>query len=85
MNIGDTVRIVKLPPGLRDLEDLPTRAAFNLCLGHEYVIQDFGKYGHLELDVSAEIDEVAGGVGNTIWIEPEFVELVRKSESQSRK
>jgi len=38
MKIGDKIRIVKLPEGLIDDEELQTRSLFALCLGRVFPI-----------------------------------------------
>lgn len=53
---------------------LPTKARFLQCLGREFVIAGFNEIGWAEL----EIQSVTGSEGETIWVEPEFLELVSK-------
>ncbi len=67
---GDRVRIVRIPPNLVDGE-LGTRSVFEKCRGHVFVVEDVNDGGWLELIV----DSVTGDPFETIWIEPEFVEL----------
>lgn len=49
-----------------------TKSTFEQCLGKEFVVESLDEYGSLELNVSA----VTGVEFESIWIEPEFVELV---------
>jgi len=73
MKKGDLVRIVSAPPALGDEADLPTKQMFDLCLGRIFPIAGF--QGHLlELEVGHVLGEPA--YMHSIWIEPEFVELV---------
>jgi hypothetical protein len=44
------------------------------CVGREFVIAGFNEVAMAELDISP----VNGSVGETIWIEPQFLELVAK-------
>jgi hypothetical protein len=75
MKIGDKVRLVALPPDLPVGDaDLPTKAVFEKCVGHEFVVLGFNEIGLAELP----IDCVTGGIGETIWVEPEFLEPVSK-------
>ena len=72
MNVGSRVRLVGVPEGLSNDPDLPTRATFERCLGQEFAIAGFNDIGMAELNV-----ECATGIwGETIWVEPEFLELV---------
>jgi hypothetical protein len=75
MRIGDKVRLIVLPPDLPVGDaDLPTKAVFNKCLGHDFAIAGFNDFGLAELLV----ESVTGSVGETIWVEPEFLELIPK-------
>ena len=71
--IGDWVTIVKIPPDIGNETEMNTKRVFEICIGKTYPIQGFDKYGHLELDVSKDVDHVVGGFMNTIWIEAKFV------------
>ena len=71
--IGDFITIVKIPPGLKNDSEMKTKMVFELCLGKTYAIRGFDQFGHLEIDVGKDVDEIVGGYMNTIWIEPEFV------------
>jgi hypothetical protein len=44
------------------------------CVGHEFVIAGFNEVGMAELD----IESATGSLGETIWVEPRFLELVSK-------
>jgi hypothetical protein len=73
MKIGDRVRLISLPPDLPVGDaDLPTKAIFEKCIGHEFVITGFNEIGMAELDIESMTD----GVGETIWVEPQFLELI---------
>lgn len=73
MKKGDLVRVVAVPPGLRDEADLTTRRIFDLCLGRTFPIAGFR--GHL---LELEVGEVIGKSAHmhSVWIEPDLVELV---------
>ena len=73
MKVGDAVRLVGVPPDLPKGDgDLPTLATFQKCVGHLFVIADFNEIGWAEIDIGI----VTGSMGETIWVEPEFLELV---------
>jgi len=75
MNIGDRVRLISLPPDLPVGDaNLPTKATFEKCVGREFVIAEFNEAGMAELG----IESVTGSVGETIWVEPRFLELISK-------
>ena len=70
--IGDVIRIIRIPSVV--LQDAPaeTRRVFKRALGNTFVVRDFDGYGHIELDVS-KVER-----SNTIWIEPECLQLFRR-------
>ena len=72
MNIGSKVRLTGVPEGLKNDPDLPTKSTFEKCVGHEFVIAGFNEVGMAELG----IESVTGSVGETIWVEPEFLEAL---------
>jgi hypothetical protein len=76
MKIGDKFRLIALPPDLPVGDaDLPTKAVFNECVGHDFVVvAGFNDIGLAELLV----ESVTGSVGERIWVEPEFLELIPK-------
>jgi hypothetical protein len=78
MKIGDTVCVVKIPPKLPEGE-LKTKTVFKRCLGKMFPIVGFQK-GWVEL----EVGEVVGKAPSmeTIWIEPEYVKLVKPSKKK---
>jgi hypothetical protein len=74
MKVGDTVRLIGIPDGLRDFPDLTTKSAFEKCVCQEFTIADFNEVGMAEVN----IESVTGSVGETIWVESQFLELVQK-------
>ncbi len=70
MNIGDHVRVIKIPGGLPD-DDLRTRLVFERCLGRVFPVVGL-QGGLLELDVGEVMGEKP--YMHSIWIEPGFVE-----------
>lgn len=78
MKIGDKVRIVGIPPGVRDEDDLKTRSLFESCLGKVFQVEGLDKVEGLEHPlVRLDVGHVVGKKPweHTIWVEPEFVEL----------
>ncbi len=74
MKVGSKVRLVGVPDGLEDYPNFPTKSTFERCVGHDFVIEGFNDVGMAELD----IESVTGSVGETIWVEPRFLELISK-------
>jgi predicted short-subunit dehydrogenase-like oxidoreductase (DUF2520 family) len=73
LKIGDKVRVAKVPPGLQEGE-MGTRTLFDLCLDHIFPIVGFqGEW--VELEVGRAVGKKP--YMETIWIEPQFVELVQ--------
>jgi hypothetical protein len=74
MTVGCTVRLTGIPDGLEDYPDFPTKSTFLKCVGREFIIAGFNEIGMAEIG----IESVTGSVGETIWIEPQFLEVVSK-------
>jgi hypothetical protein len=66
------VRLTGIPEGLTNDPDLLTKSTFEKCVGHEFVIAGFNEAGMAELC----IESVTGSVGETIWVEPQFLETL---------
>ena len=71
--IGDTIRVIgyrpaKYPLGMKD--ELGTEELFKSMVGHNYEIEGFDDYGYIQL---------CPRDGDTVWIEPDLVELVEDS------
>jgi hypothetical protein len=79
VTIGTHLRLVGVPDGLEDYPDFPMKSTFERCVGHEFVIAGFNELGMAEL----EIESVTGSVGETIWVEPRFLQVVSKWPFQS--
>ena len=74
MKVGDRVRIIQVPPILPEDARLRTRSLFELCVGRVFPIVEFNDVGWLELEVGEVLGKPA--CMDSIWIEPEFVEIV---------
>jgi hypothetical protein len=72
MNVGSRVRLEGVPDGIPNPPDLPTKSIFKQCVDHEFVIAGFNEIGMAELNV----ESITGNLGETIWVEPEFLKLV---------
>ena len=95
--IGDRVRVLDIAEDLKDPDyDLKydieeprfrTGELFRFCLGRVFTTYGFGRYGHVELQVSRSPAVRKRGFSGTIWIEPEFLKRVgsRDLKSNARK
>jgi len=72
MKIGDRVRVLTVPPDLREGE-LSTQSLFKLCVGRTFSIVGF-QGNLLELEVGEVLSKEP--CMDSIWIEPEHVEIV---------
>ena len=73
LKIGDEVRVVKVPPRLQEGE-MGTKTLFDLCLDRIFPIVGF-QGDWIELEVGRVVGQKP--FIETIWIEPQFVELVQ--------
>ena len=74
MKVGSKVRVIGIPDSLEDYPDLPTKSAFLKCVGREFIVACFNEVGMAEI----KIESVTGSIGEKIWIEPKFLELLSK-------
>jgi hypothetical protein len=72
MKIGTRVRLVGVPGDLPSTPGLPTNAVFVKCVGHEFLVAGLNDLGMAELVV----ESVTNRAGETIWVEPEFLEVL---------
>jgi hypothetical protein len=76
---GDRVKVIGVPPGIRDKDDLRTKSLLEECVGHIFeVIEVENVEGLRPPLVRLDVGGVLGKRSweDTIWIEPDFVELV---------
>jgi hypothetical protein len=78
MKAGDAVKLVGIPPNIKDEEDMRTRTLFGECLGQTFVVAGVESDGVptplAKLDVGHVIGEEPWK--HTIWVEPEYLELI---------
>jgi len=70
--IGDVIRVTCVPYAVKRDGRAETRSVFKRAVGKTFVVQGFGRYGHIQLDIS-KIQKL-----DTIWIEPDCVQLFRR-------
>ncbi|HEY5925508.1 MAG TPA: hypothetical protein VIV11_27675 [Kofleriaceae bacterium] len=78
MQVGDSVKLIGVPPGLRDDEDLKTKTLFEKCLGRTFVVKAIDTIEGLPHPmVELHVGHVEGGEDfeQSIWVEPIYLEL----------
>lgn len=75
LKVGDKIRVIgyrpgKYPPGV--VGDLGTEELFKHLVGRRYTVRGFDDYGNIELRPKPL---------HTVWIEPDLVELVRRTHA----
>jgi hypothetical protein len=94
LKIGDRVQIIDISEYLKDpnydfkdegYQEMRTAELFRFCIGREFTIRGFDKYGHVEIDASANRSvKKEFGKYHTIWSEPEFVKLVGSTKKKRK-
>ena len=84
------VKLVDIPADLKAVgnpdNELRTAELFRFCLGRQFRIHGFDRYGFCELQVS-DSREVRRRFGkwHSIWVDPHFLELREKTRSGLRR
>ena len=79
MRVGDKVKLIGIPPGLKDDEEFRTRSLFERCRGETFVVSGLEAVEGLPHQlVQLDVGHVVGRASylETIWIEPEYLEVV---------
>jgi hypothetical protein len=82
VKVGDTVKLIGIPTGLPDDEELQTRSLFQKCLGKSFRIADLETVEGLphklvKLNVGHMLRK--GDYLDSIWVEPECLEMETSS------
>ena len=78
MKPGDTVRLIAIPPNVRDDKELQTRTLFQKCLGQSFVIGAVESFEGVSFPLARiDVGHVIGKEPweHTIWVEREYLEL----------
>ncbi len=78
MKIGDTVRLIGIPPDVHDDGELQTRTLFEKCLGRTFTIGGLETVEGLPHKlVRLDVGRVLGVASylETIWVEPKYLRL----------
>lgn len=73
LKVGDKIRVTGYRPGEYMpgvVDEMGTEELFRSMVGRRYTVRGFDDYGHIELKPKRF---------NTVWIEPDLVELVGNS------
>ncbi len=82
MNVGDQVRIVGIPPGLNDSDELRTRSLLEKCVGQVFEVTGLQSVEGLDFPfIGLDVGHMVGAQSweHTIWIEPQYVELAESA------
>jgi hypothetical protein len=78
MKAGDMVKLIGIPPNLRDDEDLQTRTLFEKCLGQSFVVSAVESFEGVPFPLARiDVGHVIGKETweHTIWVEHEYLEI----------
>ena len=73
MKAGDVVKLVGIPPNLKDAEDLPTRTLFEKCLGQVFIVGGVESVDGMQTPlIKLDVGNVIGQETwrHAIWVEP---------------
>ena len=82
---GEKVKVIGIPPDVRDDEQLQTRTLFTKCLGRVFPVTEVEEAEDLpEPLVRLEVGHVVGEKRymHTIWVERKYLELQQSSRSR---
>jgi hypothetical protein len=83
VQIGDTVRLIGIPPGLSDDDELQTRSLFEKCLAKSFCIVDLEAVEGLSYKlVKLNVGHMLGKREylDSIWVEPEYLQIETSSD-----
>jgi hypothetical protein len=86
IRVGDQVRLASVPPEVEAVPDekdeMRTKDVFRQCVGHVFLVRGISTNnrhkdtGHVELWVSCGADCDNEAKAATIWVEPDYLEIV---------
>lgn len=78
MKCGDTVRLIGIPPGVKDDGELQTRSLFEKCLGKKFIVSEVKTVSGLSQQLAQlEVGHILGQPSyvQSIWVEREFLQI----------
>ncbi len=92
MKIGDKIRLVRVPPAVKDDGKFKTRTMLAKSIGVIFTIKGFQGDGGTFLTresknclVELDMREAIPGTSDTIWVEPDCIELVKHPTTRRRR
>jgi len=77
MKAGDVVTLVGIPANLQDDEEMQTRALFQKCVGHSFIIAAVESFDGVPFPLAKiDVGHVLGKEPweHTIWVEQEYLQ-----------
>jgi hypothetical protein len=78
VKVGDKVKLVGIPPDIRDRERMQTHTPFEKCLGRVFKVTELERVEGLQYPLARL--EVGHAVGKkhseVIWVELEFLKII---------
>jgi hypothetical protein len=81
LHVGDRIRVIGFHPKTRDTKEFKTKTLLKRSVGHVFPVMGFQK-DWIELHLGKFIGRRSWE--ESIWLEPEFIELVKKRTSPRR-
>jgi hypothetical protein len=78
VKVGDKVRLIGIPPGVHDRNELQTRTLFEKCLGEAFTIAEMNTVEGLSFQLARlDVGHILGKAPHleTIWVEPQYLQL----------
>ena len=78
MKTGDRVKLVGIPPDVRDQDDLQTRTLFEKCVGRSFVVAAVESFDGVPFPLAKlDVGHVVGKQPweHTIWVESEYLQV----------
>jgi hypothetical protein len=78
MKAGDRVKLIGIPPGIHDLEQLKTRSLLDKCLNQSFVVDGIESFpGVADRFARLDVGHILGEPSymHTIWIEEGFLQI----------
>ena len=77
MRIGDKVKLIGIPPDVRDQDDMPTRTLFERCVGRVFEVADLETVEGVPYQLAKlNVGHVLGQPEHMqeIWVEPQYLQ-----------
>ena len=92
MKVGSKIRLVRVPSAVKDDGEFKTRTMLSKCVGRIFTIKGFqdeegmtATLGSQNCWLELDMGEAIPGSTDTIWVEPDCVELLRRSKKKQKR